>query len=55
MKKYAYIAALATTFIIGGCSDNSDNPVNPEPEEIPVIEWKGQRPATPTAYPTMKQ
>lgn len=44
MKKYAYIAALASAFIIGGCSDNSDNPVNPKPEEIPVIEWKGQKP-----------
>ena len=44
MKKYACMAALAATFMLGGCSDNTDSYGNPEPGTTPMTEWKGQKP-----------
>lgn len=44
MKKYAHLAALAAAFILGGCSENTDTPQDPKPEECQVTDWTGQRP-----------
>lgn len=44
MKKFAFTAALAAAFILGGCSENADTPKNPETEKPQVTDWTGRRP-----------